>query len=197
VKKLLTIIVILIVAFGCHNKNVDSNLKTIDIKFAKAKLQIPASYIISSPRELIQEVRHSNLPNPIIQNRIQFYETIKSYKLKSLVYSDTTEIDNKIMMQEGEHVMLTKHISQLYAGQLEQELQKNWVTQGIDFKRVEIKFSKGGTTQIIKLKYNILYDNYSNYTTQYIITTLKKTIAITVTSSSNQDFEDLIKRMKV
>ncbi|PCI98513.1 MAG: hypothetical protein COB15_05630 [Flavobacteriales bacterium] len=186
------------IATGCGEDNtINYNLKTIEIRFAKAKMDIPNSYIKSSPDELIEEVKRSDLPEPIVKSRIQFYETIKSYKLKSLVFTDTTNIGNKIMIQEGEHVMLTKKISQLYAGKLEQELEKNWLTQGVGYKRIEIKFSKGGTTQLVKLKYNIIFGDYSNYTTQYIITTLKKTLAITVTSTSKEDYEDLIKGMKI
>lgn len=197
-KKTLYYLIVITITISCGEiKELDTNLNPIDIKFANVTFSIPKIYKEIPLQTLKDNYQSSELPLNIIQYNVQSIENLETFPLQMLWFTDSTNYYNRILIQEGEHVKITKTASQLYSGKLEQLLDKNFRDFGIEYYRDEIKFTNGSTAQILKLKYYTVYNEFSAYTTQYIISTSKKTFAITIASTTKEDYEDLIKKIKL
>jgi hypothetical protein len=140
---------------------------------------------------------NSDKPEDVIQASVQKIETVKTLPTDFIIYSDTTNFENNIWFQEGEHVPLTKSLSQQYLGMLEHQLQKEWTPQGIKYDRVESKYFSGRNNQIIKLKYKLIHQSFSRYTTQYLISTKTQTMGIVINSLTLSDYESMVTEMKI
>lgn len=173
------------------------DLKKVTIDFAEAVIEIPDFYRLISPDDLKNELLSSDKPNNVIQTSIQKIEKLKSMPTDFIIYADTANFENNLWFQEGEHVRLTKSLSQQYLGMLEKQLGQTWTPQGIEYERIESKFISRSNNQVIKLKYKLTHDDFSRFTTQYIVSGKSKTIGIVVNDLSLKDYEILIKGMKM
>lgn len=170
-------------------------LQKVRIDFASAKMDIPKSYKLTSPDELLNALYLMDITDMLIQSSIQKIQAIKTFPTAFIIYADTINFDNSIWFQEGEHIHLTKTISQQYLQILEQQFQSEWTPQGIDYERVDSKFLTGKNMQILKLKYKLSYDSFSKYTTQYIVSSKSHTFGIIVNNRTEDDYEDLVKQI--
>jgi hypothetical protein len=196
-KNLLIILIVLISVYGCNNKKVDSTFKTINIKFAKAEIDIPKYYKKYSTNELVYALENSDSNIFMLKSLIHFLEEANENKLPSLFYCDTTNFNNRINFQKGEHVLLTKELSKLYIGTIEGQLQSNWLNQGIDYVRLDSKFKKGNKVQIIEVNYKLIHNERVGFISQYIITTMSQTIGITINSKKETNFDSIINSIRI
>lgn len=198
-KQLIIALTVCISIAGCTPKKKETNpyFKKINIPFAEAQIDIPKEFELISADDFILKIKSLELDNNNSKLEIARLERIKSYPLPSLIYLDSTNIDNRIYFQKMEHILLDKTLSQFYVGKLEQQLESNWVTEGIDFVRLESKFSKGKTTQLIKIRYRLQQNGIDSYSSQYIITTQKQTMIITFYSVDPYDFGNVISKLMI
>ena len=191
-------IIFLVNSCGQSSRSVHSqDLQTVTIDFADAEIKMPKNYKQVSPDELKKILISSDKPHDVVQANIRKIETLKTFPTDFIIYSDTTNAENNIWFQEGEHISLTKSLSEQYLSALEQQLQKEWTPQDIEYDRVESKYFAGSNAQIIKLKYKLTHESFSQYTTQYVISTRTKTMGIVINSQTLADYESMVKGMKI
>lgn len=188
----------MLISCGENRDNIsDSDLKRISIDFANAKMNLPKSFQQTSFSEYRQKLINSNKPNDVIESSLVKLEQMQSIPQKIILFTDTSNFDNAIWFQEGEHVNLTKSLAQQYMRLLDENLVKQWTPQGIKFSKIDSKYFNGKNAKVIKLKYKLTDNISTRFSTQYIISTNSNTWSITVSNITDQDFEQLVKKIKI
>jgi hypothetical protein len=173
------------------------NSQRITIDFAETTINIPDHFKLTSSSLLKKDLLRLDEADYIIRTSIQNIEKIESMPMDFIIYADTANFENNISFQEGEYVSLTKSISQQYLGMLEKQLSQTWASQGIEFERIESKFISSESKKIIKIKFKLTHGDFSRFTTQYIASAKSNTVGMIVNSLSSEDYEILIKGMKI
>lgn len=196
-KNILIVFTILLIITGCNNNDkMSSNHKTINVEFAKIQIDIPKTYKHYLANDLVELIYKSDslvfLPN----SSAQHIEEVGAHPFPSKIYADSTNLNNRILFQKGEHILLTKELAHLYIDTVEQQLQSGWEIQGIDYLRLASNYKKGNKVQIIEIKYQLNYLGMVAYLSQYIITNMTQTIAISTNSNNPTEFDYLLNSIK-
>lgn len=178
------------------SKEID-DLQVVKIEFANATIGIPQRYKLTSPEELKEGLLNSGKQYSEISETIQKIDAIKSIPTAFEIYVDTLNFDNNVWFQQGEHVRLTKSVSQQYLAVLETQLQKQWTPQGIKFERIESKYLSGTDVHLVKLKYKLTREGLSTYTTQYLVSSNSTTLGVVINNANSDDLERLIRGIRI
>jgi hypothetical protein len=176
---------------------VTESTRTVSIDFANASIELPKSFELTTTDDLKFALINSNKSDKIIQTNLQKIEAIENFPFAIIIYSDTSNFENNIWFQQGEHFQLTKELSKHYINLVEKQLKLDWSYQGIDYERVEGKYLSNKNAQIIKLKYKLTLEGETRFTTQYLISTRTQTIGVIINNMTTIDFENLIKGIRV
>ncbi len=198
-KQLITIISILCLLFSCGKTDAlkQEDLQEITLDFSETVIEIPRSYELISLNKLKEKLIALGKTNNITLDDILNIEKLKSISRSFIVYADTTNSENNIFFQEANYTELTGSSAQEYLDLLEKHTAHMWKNKKVSFEKIESEFISDEDCKIIKLKYKLTHDNFSRFGTQYIISSKLKTIGITVNSLTSEDYEALIRKLKM
>jgi hypothetical protein len=170
-----------------------ARLQTVAVGFANASMEIPLSYKRVPVEELENLLINSGIPEDLKQ-KLAF---VNAFPAHFIIYSDTTNLQNMIWFQKGEHITLTKGLAQQYLSMLEQQLEGQWKPYGIDYDRVGSNFISENNIKILKLQYKLNHQGLVRYATQYLVSTKTQTIGVIVNGLTSNDFESSVRRLKI
>ncbi len=185
--------------FSCGKKDTlkQEDLQEITLDFSEAVIEIPKSYELISLNKLKEELIDLGKTNNITQEDILNIEKLKSISTNFTVYADTANSENNIFFQEANYTELTESAAQGYLNLLEEHIAHTWRNKKVTFEKIESEFISDEDRKIVKLKYKLTHDNFSRFGIQYIISTKSKTIGITISSLTSEDYEALIRKLKM
>lgn len=173
---------------------ITQELTSVTIDFAKIKIQLPKYYFISNHEELISIIDLIDENTQIQLNNIKEFE--KSNK-GFIIFVDSNNVFNQIMIFGAEHTYFDKKTAGQYLYLLERQLENEWIPRNINYTRLESNYLSNSNVRILKVKYETIINNHTNYTTQYIITTAKKSFSIIVNDNTGKDFQKNIAAIKL
>jgi hypothetical protein len=196
-RSLLYSMLIILVLVSCKEQNQDErkDLREITFDFTPIRVKPPNRYksvSIEKLRELMMKSDLSEEEKMVRIDRLN-YMVLGQSRLQFLV--DTADVYDIIWVAENEYVRLNKQLISHYLGTLTKSM--NEQMQDVPFKRLENKFFDGPKTQLLKIKYALGYDSSHSFLTQYILTTQTETVGLMVSNSSGEDFEELVKKIKL
>lgn len=190
-----TLILLMLISCSKSENKVD-NLQEITVDFAKAKVPLPKLYHLVAPSRYKKIIQSTTLPE-FVELKSNMVDALVEANYVFEIYIDSTNSSNTIWFMDGPAVRLTKDMISFFISSTEKRFNSEFTPYGASYKRVENTFYDGRHNQLLKVKYEILYDDAKTYTTEYLVTSLTKTIGITVNNESETDFEELIKKIKM
>ena len=190
-----------LVMFSSCGPNVEdvliSNNKRISLGFADAQVELPGNYVSITIANLLDSVSSSDYPEYMkIEQRNRYLKT-KTFPASFEIYCDSSNYENSIWFQEGEHIVLSKQVASGYLSLLEEAVVSNYVPLGIVAERLENKYYSGSSAQMIKLKYELTTEDHLQYYTQYVISGMSQTVCIHINHLDEEDHEELIKKIVI
>lgn len=195
---LIFLILILLMATSCSQpeSKVD-NVREITVGFANAKLPVPKSYHLVTPSRYKKMIQSTNTLPEFVELKFNKVDALVEANYVFEIYIDSTNSNNTIWFVDGPAVRLTEDMISYFISSTEKRLESEFALYGVSYKRVENTFYNGRHNQLLKVKYEMLYDDTKTYITEYLVTSLTKTIGITVNNESENDLEELIKKIKI
>ncbi|MBW6482383.1 MAG: hypothetical protein K0B10_04915 [Vicingaceae bacterium] len=181
-------------SFSKQDKKMIKEFTSITIDFAKIKIELPKYYFKTNHEELTSIIDFIDENTQIQLNNIKEFE--KSNK-GFIIFVDSNNVFNQIMIFGAEHTYFDKKSAGQYLYLLERQLENEWIPRNINYTRLESNYLSNSNVRILKVKYETNINNITNYTTQYIITTAKKSFSIVVNNSTNEDFQKNIAAIKL
>lgn len=184
------------------NNTPPKGMKVVSLEHNEAVLFLPKTFKHVSLTEL-EELYRGQVSQDEFEAIQKIAGTLRASHLHVEIFMDTINLNNSAWFSSGPHVTLTKDKSEDYMGMAEEQLESQWGNSGVTYERLACKFKSGGYKQIIKAKYQLTKQSFLNqpgfvkYVTQYLISTKKHTIGVTVHSTTIEGLEDEIEGMKV
>lgn len=167
---------------------------SINVDFAKIKIQLPKYYVKTSHEELTSVIDFIDENTQIHLNNIKEFE--KSNK-GFIIFVDSSNVFNQLLILGAEHTYFDKKTAGQYLYLLERQLENEWIPRNIQYTRLESNYLSNSNVRILKVKYETIINEFTNYTTQYIITTAKKSFSILVINNTGEDFQKNIAAIKL
>lgn len=181
-------------SFSNQDQTITEEFTNVTIDFAKIKIQLPKYYFKTDHEELTSIIDFIDENTQIQLNNIKEFE--KSNK-GFVIFVDSSNVFNQIMIFGAEHTYFDKKTAGQYLYLLERQLENEWIPRNINYTRLESNYLSNSNVRILKVKYEIIINNITNYTTQYIITTAKKSFSIVVNNTTIEDFQKNIAAIKL
>ena len=181
-------------SFSKQDKKITQEFTSITIDFAKISIELPKYYFKTNHEELTSIIDFIDENTQIQLNSIKEFE--KSNK-GFIIFVDSNNVFNQIMIFGAEHTYFDKKTAGQYLYLLERQLENEWIPRNINYTRLESNYLSNSNVRILKVKYETIINNITNYTTQYIITTGKKSFSIVVNNSTSEDFQKNIAAIKL
>ena len=181
-------------SFSKQDKKITQEFTSITIDFAKIRIELPKYYFKTNHEELTSIIDFIDENTQIQLNNIKEFE--KSNK-GFIIFVDSNNVFNQIMIFGAEHTYFDKKTAGQYLYLLERQLENEWIPRNINYTRLESNYLSNSNVRILKVKYETIINNITNYTTQYIITTGKKSFSIVVNNSTSEDFQKNIAAIKL
>jgi hypothetical protein len=183
---------VLFSSIACNSSNKGENL--IHIGASKLDIKTPKNYKQYDINSINKLIESNDTSESII--------TLNSIKLlldddnRTKVYFDTLNYNNFITMKAGPKIPFsTKIIEEL------SDLTKETILNSYGFLGVKVVIKeralKSAECRYIKMKYKLLMNNKAFYQTNYLLEGMAETIGINVVSNKDEDFEQIIKTLKI
>ncbi|NMM46844.1 hypothetical protein [Marinigracilibium pacificum] len=142
--------------------------KTIEVKSAKVKFQIPEYY-----------AAYKSGLNEELDFRMQaFLKQFKGTENSPVVFVDSNDHRNTIVFFPwNEYIDLNSRVAGIYLGLLNQQFRENVNSMATSYNLLERKHYEGNS-QLVKIKYEVDYDNQVQYSTNYLVSVGNRTFAI-------------------
>ncbi|HEY9083138.1 MAG TPA: hypothetical protein VIN73_07375 [Vicingaceae bacterium] len=177
-----------------QDQTITEELTKLTIDFAKIKIQLPKYYFKTNHEELTSVIDFIDENTQIHLNNIKEFE--KSNK-GFIIFVDSSNVFNQLLILGAEHTYFDKKTAGQYLYLLERQLENEWIPRNIQYTRLESNYLSNSNVRILKVKYETIVNEFTNYTTQYIITTAKKSFSILVINNTGEDFQKNIAAIKL
>lgn len=194
-------ILILVLAASCGRESNDAaslNAKEVTLSFSGTKVFVPEHYILVTPskyKKLIKALP-DNIPE-IVEKNVAKIDALVEANYIFDIYVDNANANNTIWFMDGPAVRLNKDLVNYFVASTDQRLKNEFEPYGIYYKRIENTFYTGRHNQLLKVKYEVLADGVTTYTTEYLATSLTTCLGVMVNNIANEDYEVLVKNMKM
>lgn len=193
-KKLSVLILILVSFNSCNDaKETESNISKIKIDFLKSYVFLPKEYNKISFEDFEKKILEVDSTNALRLNTN--LNELKYNKGKILIFVDSNDVRNSVfLMSSGDYLPINKNTASLYGSLIAQHLE----SKGTNHKILQNKVSSNTVIKYIKIKTVFIDENNNNfYLTQYLISGNLTTFSMIVHSQNDNDFEELIKMIKM
>ncbi|MGB5927651.1 MAG: hypothetical protein WBH03_05725, partial [Cyclobacteriaceae bacterium] len=147
--------------------------------------------------EMVESIQSSDLEQVDKDYRSESISQLNNLPAGFHLYADTSNIFNTIIFVESEYIYISKRMAGEYLAQLENYLEVQWEGEMDSFEKVDSKYLHSKSKEIVKVSYQLNYEEASSYLTQYVVSTKDNSMAVLITSQDYIDLEKQIKELKV
>lgn len=188
------IVVLSILFLSCEEKIKHSTFyaSNVDVDFI-----LPNYYAPIAPTAYLLKLNNSKKEKRLIAVNENSILSLLVHKIPFDLFYDSLNINNNIIIHEGEYVNLNTKVGSQYLGLLEEVLYNTWNAQNIAYNKLESKYFAKGNIEFIKIKYEKIANSEKMFVTQYIVSSNNRTITIFANNEPYIEMENAIKRIEL
>jgi len=180
----------------CCKKKLKTDFKDLrNREFAGMVIPLPGIYVESDIDQLIESWQDAEGPEAAVEARIKKLESLRSREGQFVIFADTTDISNTVLIFTGPYIKIGKWTSEQLFKALEKRLRTEAMDLGVEFRAIDnTYYSLQNGNDVLKIKFEWNNNSVKTYGTEYIITMKGLTFGIEV-SNNVDDFESLVRRI--
>ncbi|MBR9860046.1 hypothetical protein GYB22_04740 [bacterium] len=171
--------------------------KEIVIDFADAKMPIHPRFERLSVDQYKSKLEASELSKDIKSfhlSRLKFQDD----QLGALeLYVDKDNPKNQVWFIQGPHEPVTYEGARVFISLMGAQLRAMFAATPFNVEKIDSRFFYGNKSSGVKVKYFLEVDKFSQYFTQYIMSSEYQTLGIIVHSDNEEDLQEYIKRIQL
>jgi hypothetical protein len=187
--------------FGCFlgcKKEPKTDFKDLrDFQFLGISMSLPGVYMEMSLDDLIDSWYNSDLPESFVEKKIRQLESMRSREGSFIIFVDTTNLSNTILIFRGPTIQISKFTSKELFLMLDKRFREEAKELEIEFKPLENSYyTLNNRNEILKIKFEWNDGEIQSYGTQYLINIKGPTIGVVIHDDSD-DYEGLVRKIKL
>lgn len=194
-------LLILIISCGESEQKKEGGLDghtMVNINSHQLKIYLPNHY-----KYIPIEVLHAFMKEQIeakhqdLGKRLDKLEKENAFTSDYAFFMDSTNTQNVIGFEKGPHMPLTKPQAVQHISMRKGQLEDRWKQKGIMYRFIDSRFANGKNFQRVKIRYEVFFPKKPYFMTEYLISTDKKTVRITVKNVEDKDYQYLIDKIQI
>lgn len=188
------IVVLSILFLSCEE---ESNHSTFYASNVDIDIVLPNYYVPITPTAYLLKLNNSKKEKRLITVNENSILSLLEHKIPFDLFYDSLNTNNHIILYEVEHIKLNSKVESQYLGFIEETFYNTWNAQNIAYNKLESKFFAKGNIEFIKIKYEKIANSEKMFTTQYIVSSNKRTITIFANNEPYVEMENAIKMIEL